>query len=79
MSAAHSNEQAEGCTLFRAVERDWLGSTPVFIPLLLRSDVDRHVYLVNLFSIGKKNYRPRFLIDLFLIILIDDFFLLFFF
>lgn len=44
MSAAHSNEPAEGCTLFRAVERDRLGLMPVFITLL-RSD--RHVYLLN--------------------------------
>lgn len=51
MSAAHSNEQAEGCTLFRAAERDRLGLLPVFITLL-RSD--RHVYLLNVFQLIKE-------------------------
>lgn len=51
MSAAHSNEQAEGCTLLRAVERVRLGLLPVFITLL-RSD--RHVYLLNVFQLIKE-------------------------
>lgn len=51
MSAAHSNEQAEGCTLFRAVERDRLGLMPVFITLLR---CDHHVNPLNLFQFNKE-------------------------
>lgn len=57
MSAAHSNEQAEGCTLFRAVERDRLCVMPVFIQRALRSDVDCHVCLLSLFLVEQEFFQ----------------------